>query len=281
MTNTLLGNSMNILLENKNKFKIDLPQTIDKECAFILGVRKSGSTLLNKIILDLCYYNKFPTYSIADRAFEQNLLFAEWQNNQELNEIIQDGIFYIGFRSLPQFLLQNSLFKKRKKIFLVRDPRDSIVSEYFSVAYSHSLPKVENSNTGGAREDILRRRKESKFQEIDEYVLKNAPAMNRTIMEYIKALKFDDPKLQLYRYEDIITNKQFWIEEMARFLELELPKSLLDNILDRLDIIPSKETSNNFVRKALPGDHKEKLTTKTIDELNGIFSEILNEFDYQ
>lgn len=278
MTAQLSNDIFNIEIGNNKNYRIDLPQAIDKDCAFILGVRKSGSTLLNKIILDLCYHNRVPTFSIADRAFEQNLLVKDWQNCSELKQVVRDGIFYIGFRNFPTFIAEDELFQQRKKIFLVRDPRDAIVSEYFSVAYSHSVPKASESNEGGAREDILRRRDESKFQDVDEYVLKNAAHMNRTIMDYANHLDDNDPNLKLYRYEDVITQKRPWIKEMAQFLELDLPESLLEKLLERHDVIPNKETSNKFIRKALPGDHKDKLQPETIEQINLIFSDTLNRF---
>ncbi|MGD1921366.1 MAG: sulfotransferase domain-containing protein, partial [Pleurocapsa sp.] len=227
MTTQVSSNTLNIELGNKKQYLVDLPKSIDKDCAFSLSVRKSGSTLLNKIILDLCYHNQVPTFSIADRAFEQNLLVKDWQNCGDIKQVVRDGIFYIGFRNFPAFMAQDKLFNDRKKIFLVRDPRDAIVSEYFSVAYSHSLPKASDSNEKGAREDILRRRDESKFQEVDEYVLKNAAHMNKTIMDYVNALSVDDPNLKIYRYEDVITQKRPWIKDMAQFLALDLPESLL------------------------------------------------------
>ncbi len=278
MTAQVSTNTIEVEIESNKKYLINLPPAINKDCAFILGVRKSGSTLLNKVILDLCYHNKVPTFSIADRAFEQNLLVKDWQNCQELKQVVKDGIFYIGFRNFPTFIAQDSLFKDRKKIFLVRDPRDAIVSEYFSVAYSHSLPKASESNEGGAREDIIRRRNESKFQEIDEYVLKNATHMNKTIMDYANSLTLDDQNLKVYRYEDVITQKRPWIKDMAQFLDLDLPESLLENLLQRHDVIPNKEASNKFIRKALPGDHKDKLKPETIQKMDLIFSDILNKF---
>ena len=278
MTAKISTNALNIELENNKRISISLPESIDKNCAFIFGVRKSGSTLLNKIILDLCYHNQVPTFSIADRAFEQDLLVKDWQGCSEINQIIKDGIFYIGFRSFPAFITQNKLFNDRKKIFLIRDPRDAIVSEYFSVAYSHSLPKVSESSEDGARQDILRRRNESKFQEIDEYVLKNSVSMNRTVMDYANFLDLNDPKLKVYRYEDVITQKRLWIKDMAQFLDLDLPESLLEILLQRHDVIPNQETSNQFIRKALPGDHKDKLKPETIKKINLVFNDILNKF---
>ena len=257
---------------------LSLPQPTDRECAFILGVRKSGSTLLNKIVKDLCKHNSLPYFSIAERAFEQNLRFKDWTRADELQEVIKDGIVYFGFRALPLFLANNELFNQRKKILLVRDPRDAIVSEFFTVAFNHSIPKESSLNTGGAREKLLITRELVKNQSIDEYVIKNAVGLRNTLKAYVNLV--NSPLTLLFRYEDVLFNKKQWIQEIAQFLNLEADEIIIQNILDRVDIVPDKEDPKNFIRKAVPGDHKNKLQPETIEQLNEIFAEVLKEFKY-
>ena len=257
---------------------LPLPQPTDRECAFILGVRKSGSTLLNKIIIDLCKYNKTPYFSIAEHAFQQNLRFKDWTRAEELQEVIKDGIIYSGFRALPLFLANNELFSERKKILLVRDPRDAIVSQFFTVAYNHSIPKESSVNANGAREELLNKREQVKNQPIDEYVVKNAIGMRNTLKAYLKFI--NSPLTLVFRYEDVLLNKKPWVQEIAQFLNLECNEIILQKILDRVDIVPDKENPKNFIRKAVPGDHKNKLQPETIEQLNEIFAEVLTQFNY-
>ncbi len=265
-------------VSNEKILNLSLPQPTDRECAFILGVRKSGSTLLNKIIIDLCKYNNLPYFSIAEHAFQQNLRFKDWTRAEELQEVIKDGIIYSGFRALPSFLSNNELFNQRKKILLVRDPRDAIVSQFFTVAFNHSIPKENSVNANGAREELLNKRELVKNQPIDEYVIKSAVGLRNTLKAYVKFI--NSPLTLVFRYEDVLLNKKPWIQEMAQFLNLEADEKILKNILDRVDIVPDKENPKNFIRKAVPGDHKNKLQPETIDQLNEIFAEVLNSFNY-
>ena len=47
-----------------------------------------------------------------------------------------------------------------------------------------------------------------------------------------------------------------------------------------VDVIPSKERSDEFVRRVIPGDHRDKLTPTTIDLLNHHFADFLTTFGY-
>lgn len=259
-------------------FSLELPQFADSECAFILGVRKSGSTLMNIIIQRLCELNNFPSFALADKAFQQNILFKEWTDCDVLNQVVRDGCIYLGFRALPAFLLRSELFKSRKKILLVRDPRDAIVSEYFTVIKNHSLPQASTANSDGERESLLQRREIAQQQGIDEYVLENAKHFRATVNAYIPLLK--EANLKVYRYEDIVLNKAPWITDMAAYLGLSLSEDALNMILADVDIVPGKERSTEFVRKVVPGDHREKLMPETIAQLNQAFAEFMSAFSY-
>ena len=267
-------------VENGKVLEIALPNCLeDRPCGFVLSVRKSGSTLLSKIIRQLAKANQVPVVSISNTAFEQNITFSEWKNCDSLNQIIRDGAVYIGFRALPDFLVENSLFKKRKKIFLVRDPRDAVVSQYFSTAYSHTIPKESKSNFGGPRESLLRNREIARNQPIDDFVLKHCESFNRTISSYIPLLRSDH--IKIYRYEDVVLNKRTWIQEIANFLDFELSLSELDDILEMVDIVPSQENPEKFIRKVIPGDHTEKLNAETVEKLDHVFGKILDIFNYR
>ena len=266
-------------LPNDKILTLTLPQFIDRECAFILGVRKSGSSLLNSIIKYLCGYNKVPYVSIPEQAFEQNLRFHDWSRIQKLEEVVRDGAFYLGFRALPEFLVRNELFKERKKILLVRDPRDAIVSQFFTVAFNHKIPPKNDHNSYGIRESLLNRRKLVRNQSIDEYVIENATGLQNTIKAYTNFI--DSPNILVFRYEDILMNKRSWIQEIANFLELELSEKMLQNILNNVDIVPQQENPKNFIRKAIPGDYNDKLQPETIEQLNEVFADVLERFNYQ
>ncbi len=182
------------------------------------------------------------------------------------------------FRSLPDFLLQSELFQDRRKVLLVRDPRDTIVSGYFSIAYSHKVPDSNKENVDGLRESMLKKRELTQAQSIDQYSIENADSLNGTISKYLQLV--GSPNLKIYRYEDVVMNKQPWIKDMADFLDLELPDKLLNRILKRLDVVPDQEQPDQHVRRVTPGDHKDKLKPETIAYLDEVFADFMKSFSY-
>jgi hypothetical protein len=55
------------------------------------------------------------------------------------------GYLYSSFGGYPVGVPQ---FERYKVILVVRDPRDLLVSRYFSIAYSHSVPTIKNPVAG-------------------------------------------------------------------------------------------------------------------------------------
>lgn len=271
-------NKIKFTLENGTEFKVKLPEFVERDCFFALGVRRSGSTLLQKTVKIICNFNQVPVVALTNQAFKQNIAPEQWFKCDDLTQVIQDGAGYIGFRALPDFLPKSDLFHHRKKILLVRDPRDTIVSGYFSIAYSHQVPDANTQNVEGLRENMLRKREITKSQLIDDYALENAAKLHSTLSKYLQIL--DLPNLKIYRYEDVVMNKSPWIKSMADFLELDLPDKLLNRILKRIDILPEQEQPNEHVRRVIPGDHQNKLKPETIDQLNHTFLDIMKAFNY-
>src|SRR5581483_992537 len=108
------------------------------------------------------------------------------------------GNVYGGFRNYPSGFEQNRFFREGKKVLLVRDPRDALVSEYFSSAYSHSLPSTGGED--GAKADLLNQRRQALATPIEESVLEHAKSMRRTVAEYLPLAR--DPNTLVLRYED-------------------------------------------------------------------------------
>ncbi len=97
---------------------------------------------------------------------------------------------------MPLVFLQSPLYHQSRKILLVRDPRDALVSECFSIAYSHGLPEAAPGE-GGAREEFLALRAAALASSIDATVLRRAGPMNRAFMEYAEAAA--DPLTRVFR----------------------------------------------------------------------------------
>ncbi len=267
-------------LEDHAVFTASFPPQAPRpqDAIFVLGIKKCGSSLFNVIVQRLCAENNVGYLSLPDQAFQQNLPFAQLGTSQAFEELFQDGLIYGGFRQAPGFLTELSFFRSRRKLLLVRDPRDALVSEYFSVAYSHALPAADPAKADGVREGLLRKREKARSQTVDEFVLEVWRSFYKQIAQLISLRS--DTLLTVYRYEDVVLDKRPWILNLAHQLNLTLPPDALASIMADVDVIPSKERSDEFVLRVIPGDHRDKLTPTTIDLLNHHFADFLTTFGY-
>ena len=254
-------------------YKIKIPcYSADIDSFFVFSCHKCGSTLQNNIIKEILYITDIPYIEINQNAFNQGVPMSSVCN--DIQSIIYPiGYAYIGFRRFFNFPLDIDL-TKNKKIYLARDPKDALVSKYFSSKYSHTVPEY-----GLIRERILEKRKNIKDREIgiNEFVINNSETYNKDLKEYIQIGK---ENLKIFRYEDIIYNKFSWIKEICLFLELLIDSNEIKKIVSKYNIFPDTENVKEHVRQVHPGNHKKYLREETIQRLNIQFEEFYKYYGY-
>ena len=255
-------------------FKVD--ETRGGDAFFMMGVRKSGSSMFFKMARALTLHNGYNFVDVAGTLFNKNIKVGQWLRDPAINEIIKGGNVYAGFRNYPVAAEKNPIFMYARKVLLVRDPRDALVSEYFSNAYSHSLPKATEGT--GARENLLAQREIALSTPIDDYVATRARMMARTMAEYQPVLA--DERTLLLRYEDIIFQKDRMIEDLVRHFGWRCEPAKLKEIVAQVDVRPAEEVSTNFIRKVTPGDHRDKLMPATIERIDRDLAPVLRSFGY-
>ncbi len=263
-----------IKLDDSHTLDIPLEPPAPIESFFIFGIHKCGSTLINKIFSDICNHIKVPCIAMPFLAFQQGIPDEIWSKSETLNSIVIDGYCYRAFRGYPLFLKQNKLIHQRRKILLVRDPRDAIVSGYFSFANSHRPP-----GEGPALEAFLQKREHLKTIDIESYAIKHSIQVKLEFNRYNRHLK-KDSLLKVYRYEDIIFDKVNWITDMLKFLNLSLNSNSVLKIATKHDIVPSSENVNQHIRKVKPGDYQDKLSSQCIAKINETLSDVLARYSY-
>ncbi len=249
---------------------LDIPTASKYPSFFVFAMHKSGSVMQDKIFEAICGDLKIPMVSIAKTAFKQGI--EEGAFETDICDIFQEiGYCYYGFRYLPRYL-KGFDFSSFKKILLIRDPRDIVVSHYFSMKKSHTVPQ------GGVGEKLLQLREELANINVNEYVIQKAPGFKKILKNY-GSIK--DESFKLFRYEDIIFKKQQWVQDILDFLELEMPADKVQAIAAKHDIFPGDENQNAHIRKVTPGDYKEKLKPETIEQLNDCFRDVLEKYGYE
>lgn len=192
-------------------------------------------------------------------------------------------------------------------ILHLRDPRDVLVSLFFSCAFSHPVnPAIFNPDEATRQEWIE--------QGIDAFVIEQSPIVIDRYNYVIENLLGRENVLFL-KYEEMVLNYQEWLAKFLSVFIAPEPDTLtsaqrkgLLALLEKLPMTQRKERSPKpafstlyqelfeahkadfqvedediyrHKRQVLPGDHTRKLQSETIAALNEKFAEILNALAYE
>ncbi len=257
--------------------KVELPEEIPGTASaggFVFGIHKGGSSMLFMALRRMARraaikYADLPrmmhsagippdtaTLSRNDKA----TVFG-WLDNRE--------VLFAGWRQFPA-AYDIPLTPESRTYLLVRDPRDIATSKYFSLKYSHTT-------AGAGGEAILQMRQRLQTVDIDTYALQQAPILVQRFREYAPLHR---TRLTLRRYEDVIFDKHAFLSDLARHFEIDIPPAALTRLAGTIDERPEKEDIHAHIRQVAPGDHRRKLKSGTIGQMNDILAEVLSAYDY-
>lgn len=175
------------------------------------------------------------------------------------------------YTQLVQPLSDLDYIQNKIAIFLIRDPRDIIVSSYYSYAYTHRLsPNVK------IREEQAQHRKKLQLQTIDEYALESAPV----VCNYFKMLDTIHnacKKSIIIKYEDMIDDWSYFENGLTKYITIK--KTILRQIYEQTRPL-NNENNRSHRRSGRTHTFNEKLKKDTIISLNTIFKEILEKHKY-
>lgn len=246
-----------------------------RQPVFAFGMHKGGSTMLADFFNIYTKRLDHSAISISDILFYKGIGDETYRNDAKICDLLDDKFVYYGFRYVPDFMLANKArYLNRKAIMLVRDPRDCVVSAYYSFLKSHVV--ASESGTDAAR-SIQKERDEHGQSSIDDYALSETIRFVEEMCDYAY---FMHENARLFRYEDIIFNKRQFFTEALEHLGLPLVNTSFEEALKRVDVLPDKEQADKHIRSVKPGNHAEKLSKETVLELNRKFADVLSLFGY-
>jgi hypothetical protein len=251
----------------------------ERDGMFILSIRKSGSTLLAKVIEMISEATKTQSINVGDTLFNANVSPVILHNDAAINEILVPGVMYFEFRDYPSVMEKSEVFRRGKKVMLVRDPRDALVSEYFSMAFSHNVPVTKEGQSDLNARHIEQIRAKALSSSIDDFVVERADAFVETAIRFHSALR--EPNIVIIKYEDIIFDKLKLVRTICEYFGLQISPAKITRIARAADIIPSFEDPKAHIRQAIPGDHVKKLKPETIRQLDIILRPVLESFGYR
>ncbi len=178
-------------------------------------------------------------------------------------------------------------------ILHLRDPRDALVSMFFSYCYSH--PGEIAGDTGYRRQVADRG--------IDEFVLQMAMAAERPVKgDYGTGVHLWDlagnflsryraylthlagrPNVVRVSYEQMIEDLPGWLSAVASAFPIREPQTVVERAVEayRPEFDVDGENVWSHRRKLAPGDYREKLRPQTVTALNCCFADVLEELGYR
>lgn len=176
-----------------------------------------------------------------------------------------------GYRFVISLVSERDFVRDKPCLFMVRDPRDILVSSYYSLAYSHPL-----SPAAEIREQQLRERAEVQSMTLDDFALSQAEKQRR----YFACLHDLHTACScgvLLRYEDMVDDFDRFAEGLCTHLDIR-PRVLRN--LERRSRPRRQPDESQHRRSGQTGQFRDRLSPETIRRLNEQLSETLKLFGY-
>lgn len=254
----------------------ELP-TNDQPSVIHYSVNKAATQFTKSILLRCGQENGLITARFSDYAWVSSTPYLFTLSKEEVQEYLHvfrpKGILYTVFGGLVEDIPEIDQYRT---IVMLRDPRDVLVSGYFSYSTSHAIPE----STEKAK-DFQQFRNRIKNLEIDDYVKEMCENTKWRMSQYM-ALKKATSSSCILRYEDMIADFPNWFDALLEHCQWETSDALKSQILSEAQRTrnPRKEDVSNHRRQVTPGDYERKLKPETIEYLNEQLSEALSEFNY-
>lgn len=255
----------------------------------IYTVHKAASMFLHKLGTDLATRMDFAFYSINNEKYYEQIQDSSWK--LFIESTVGPSCFGpiragedIALPVFPDRIEQYSV------IMHLRDPRDVLVSAYYSHVYSHKVTKRFKPSDG--------QRKKWEDQGVDDFVINRIERVKKEYEDLCAHLLCRENVI-LLKYEDMVTDYGKWLEGfLFAFTEFEPKRStgigriLGENTHQKIyadlyekykgDFSPArnKEDVYSHKRQIIPGDYARKLKESSIDILNNEFSSLLTSLDY-
>lgn len=228
----------------------------------INALNKTGSMFLYFFYKEVCRIKNYKYYSPNNQP----------SNSKKFNIDEYPKKCICPVRNFPEKLNDSLSY-----IFLLRNPLDILISEYYSFGWMHHLPPEGYK--------ILNQKKRNHIRKltIDEYCIEYADNLYDRYKGILNHKNSDQVIITLY--SEMVTNFKVWLDKAI--IPFNLDDDQVKNLYDKFngefnqinELKPNDIINNNkkrHKRKMIPGDHKEKLKEETIELLKEKFSDILN-----
>ncbi len=184
-------------------------------------------------------------------------------------------INYDSFNRMPKPLTYRAFF-------VVRDPRDLVVSHYFSTRYSH----VENPGVVEQRSKLV------DASERDGMILNMESMAEQGIFDALRSWVVEsdsNERIKIFRFEDLVGSEQTqWVRKLLDHCDIPLPDDSLDATLKRLSFErlsggrkPGDENKQHKYRSGKHGDWVKYFDGKVAETFSRLAGNLPAELGYE
>ena len=177
-----------------------------------------------------------------------------------------------GYQMLTGPTTEHAFIRNKIALFFVRDPRDILISAYYSFGGTHGLSPVKE-----LRERQLARMQAIQAQSLDEYVL-NAATQQVQTFATLYELAHACERGVILKYEDMIDRFDLFSTQLRSQIQVS-PKVVRE--IYRRSRPKQTEDPTSHRRSGRVGGFRGKLKAETIAALNHKLADMLQKFAYE
>ena len=242
------------------------------------SLNKSATQYVKNILTTCVEENDMVPVYIQDYAFASQLPYMDELSADEMQQYKHifkpQGYLYTAFGGLVEGIDKLDHYRV---VLMTRDPRDILVSEYYSNAYSHPEPNSLSSKN----QSFHRLRGQALAQTIDEYALARCEWVQEILERYRSQLLKKYSQVYMTKYIDMVQDFETWLTDLLHACQLDVSPALKKQLVEQhYASRPKAEDQQSQLRKGVAGDYINKLNEETIHQLNDRLADVLTYYQY-
>ena len=248
-----------------------------KKSVLVYTLHKSGSTLFSRLLFPHCFrlsHSDIDSNIYNAHSISSALCSLNFETRGQIYGPIRVSSFGTSdeWREYHKIILKSNFFHQFRKLIVIRDPRDIIVSAYYSFGQTHELSKHES-----IRSSQIAMRSKIESLSIDDFALYYAEVLKSSLKILIDIKESKGPRCYLLRYEDLILDWDTFRAELAKVLSV--PRGVCQQLYNQSRPRACPDMSAHK-RSGKVEQFREELKVATIDRVNHLLREELGYFRY-
>ena len=247
------------------------PRKSKLDSVFLFTTHKCASNFISKMLINIenetDYIHYDYGYLVGGFVDKLGIIgdYETYMNSNHKNLFSENGEIY-GPQRKP---LNFSGIENYKKIFFLRDPRDVLVSAYYSFGKTHKIP-----NQKKIKERFLKERNRINKISIDEYAIEQAEQWLLPIYKNYELHHRSESNSIYLSYDSYKDNTVVFLEEMFDFLKISLP-NLAIGLSKEANAIQNSINHDSHQRSGKSNQWKTELTLETQKRINIVLKDTL------